>query len=763
MDAEEIKKQAQDENTPSEILVELAKSKDKEILRAIAGNPNTPVEVLETLGAEFPDTIVNNPIFDLLLLENPESKFVLLSLARASTTSVEKLKELANYPNMVIVDAVVKNLKTPTNIIDNIYKNNRYYLPDKIFLNNKNTGGATLEIVAIKTGATNEEINNLIINHPNVFFDTINAIKLCNGYLDIPPYVLHSLLNHKNKNIVRLIVNHPNITAEILKELSLNGDGEIRRAVAKHPNTSQDVLHSLARYTGESNHGIRCIIAARKDISDETIIMLADDFALSDYRSCYIKEKLASNPIVKKSVINNLIEDEHHRVRAAITAREDISEEQTMMLAYDLSDLVRKKLADNPKVSNAVKKLLNTFNQSRKSFIHTEKFKKKQLARKDINELPINAIDEQNIRKKARSEKHFLRLKLSTITIISTSAIKQIINNSEHSFLLGLTNNINSPPEILEILATDENYLVRQNVANHPKATLDTLNKLKTDENINVREKVAANSNISLEIIKELAQDSMAAVRQAIVNNPHTTTAILNELQSDHSDCVRGAIAMGEDISKEMAVALADDASAYVRQRLVCNPNVPVEIIELLSKDIDLISKDGNSLVQLEMIRNIDLSPKLFENLALSSAAKVRTEVARHPKAPLSVLDRLKMDEDKYVRVEVAKNPNISLAIMEYLAKDSINSKPTSRSCLSYGYRVWTDYHHQVRLAIAANTQTPETILNKLKSDHNLFVRRAVAENYNTSIETLKELLNDEAPKIIESAKDNLIKRQIKL
>ena len=97
MDAEQVKKQAQDENTPPGILSELATSKNKEIRRCVAGNPNTPVKALEKLYKEFSDEIVTNPIFDLLLLENPEGKFALLSLAWASTTSVGKLKELANH------------------------------------------------------------------------------------------------------------------------------------------------------------------------------------------------------------------------------------------------------------------------------------------------------------------------------------------------------------------------------------------------------------------------------------------------------------------------------------------------------------------------------------------------------------------------------------------------------------------------------------------------------------------------------------------
>ena len=54
-------------------------------------------------------------------LENPESKFVLLSLARASTTSIEKLAELANHSDLDIREAVVINDKTPAHVVDSIF------------------------------------------------------------------------------------------------------------------------------------------------------------------------------------------------------------------------------------------------------------------------------------------------------------------------------------------------------------------------------------------------------------------------------------------------------------------------------------------------------------------------------------------------------------------------------------------------------------------------------------------------------------------
>ena len=180
MDTEQIRRQAQDENTAPEILSQLSTSEDYLTRQYVASNLNTPVEILENLGEKFPDEIIANPIFNLLLLENPESKLVLLSLARGSTTSEEKLNELANHHDINIREAVVKNSKTPANILDSIFENIRYRLPLEIFLENKNTGNTTLEKIAINSYSYNKDVYNLILKHSNAAQTTIEIVKLYN-------------------------------------------------------------------------------------------------------------------------------------------------------------------------------------------------------------------------------------------------------------------------------------------------------------------------------------------------------------------------------------------------------------------------------------------------------------------------------------------------------------------------------------------------------------------------------------------------------
>ena len=72
MDLEQARQLAKDETTASEILIELVKNKDDRVRKAVAANPNTPIETLLSICFEFPSEVIDNPIICLLLLENPD-------------------------------------------------------------------------------------------------------------------------------------------------------------------------------------------------------------------------------------------------------------------------------------------------------------------------------------------------------------------------------------------------------------------------------------------------------------------------------------------------------------------------------------------------------------------------------------------------------------------------------------------------------------------------------------------------------------------
>ena len=57
LDQDARKAIAATEETPAEVLEQLAQDKDPEVRRAVAGSPNTPPKTLLKLGKEFPEEI----------------------------------------------------------------------------------------------------------------------------------------------------------------------------------------------------------------------------------------------------------------------------------------------------------------------------------------------------------------------------------------------------------------------------------------------------------------------------------------------------------------------------------------------------------------------------------------------------------------------------------------------------------------------------------------------------------------------------------
>jgi hypothetical protein len=189
----------------------LAKDGDRAVRAATAGNPNTPTEVLLKLGEEFPDEITANPIFNILLLEDPENQFVRLSLARSSTTSEETIARLAEMVDEEILCAVAQNLKTPLWILEQLIENppqfSEYSEPedlDRLFIciaENPNTTASLL----LKLSEYGSYANYTIAQNPNTpielleKFSNLNIVGMWNALLKnplLPAGILEKLEKH---------------------------------------------------------------------------------------------------------------------------------------------------------------------------------------------------------------------------------------------------------------------------------------------------------------------------------------------------------------------------------------------------------------------------------------------------------------------------------------------------------------------------------------------------------------------------------------
>jgi hypothetical protein len=93
----------------------------------------------------------------------------------------------------------------------------------------------------------------------------------------------------------------------------------------------------------------------------------------------------------------------------------------------------------------------------------------------------------------------------------------------------------NTPPETLDRLAGDKDWLVRDAVARNPNTSIETLAFLAADEVSNVRNWVARNPKTSPETLDCLANDVVWHIRYNVARNPKTSPETLDRLAND--DC----------------------------------------------------------------------------------------------------------------------------------------------------------------------------------------------------------------------------------
>lgn len=129
MNIEEIRLQAQNENTAPEILAKLAENEDYLTRQYVTGNPNTPTKTLLILGREFSIELLSNPIIDLLLLENlnlvNEIKKIIQIVAANKKTPHQLLKKIIEYKDLEIRANLASNPKLPINLINILAKDRR--------------------------------------------------------------------------------------------------------------------------------------------------------------------------------------------------------------------------------------------------------------------------------------------------------------------------------------------------------------------------------------------------------------------------------------------------------------------------------------------------------------------------------------------------------------------------------------------------------------------------------------------------------------
>lgn len=323
MNVEEARQQAQDENTEPEILAELANSEDIETRKCVASNPNTPTEALLKLGTEFPDEIIANPIFALLVLENPESRFIQLSLARSTKTSIATLEKLMKRKNIEILCDVANSIGISEAALEKL---------------------ADFRHQDLGEDWRRKKVRCCVANHPKLTSSLIKKLSADRSIVRYNVICNHHISSSSREQIIqkhnldldeKIQLASKSNFPEVIKNLSLDSKVKVRRAVASNPNTKPTILEQLLR----ENHPSICKALLNNPSTPEKIKeiiyfiqgnlqdcnQLIEELAKSQY--LYIRNLVAKNSQAPNDIVIELAQDSSPKIRKSILFRKNLNPE----------------------------------------------------------------------------------------------------------------------------------------------------------------------------------------------------------------------------------------------------------------------------------------------------------------------------------------------------------------------------------------------------------------------------------------------------
>lgn len=142
------------------------------------------------------------------------------------------------------------------------------------------------------------------------------------------------------------------------------------------------------------------------------------------------------------------------------------------------------------------------------------------------------------------------------------------------------------PSYILDYYKDDVEWFVRYEVASNKNTSKETLDYIyNNDKNIDVRNQVLANPNCPQEIILDNYQSFITKTKILIASNPSLSIDIFNYFSNDSSYQVRQALVLNENCPSYILDKLSIDIDEDVKIYIAAKENCPSHVLERLSKD----------------------------------------------------------------------------------------------------------------------------------------------------------------------------------
>ncbi len=591
---------------PPELLKGLGFHKSKAVRKAVAGNPNSPVITLFLVGEDFPQELLNNPVFPLLTLEDLKRVENISSDGLASLIQQPQVPEfLLNYAAKHQDEIIAYMAKMNVAISGEMRKG--WHEEAAIVIRE-----TYLKYDILDNYFTEEEFHKLFIYS-----------ELLTNFLEfIPPVILENLefRNDLGKN--------PNTRATWLRKLAHDPTRWIRNSVAENPNTPLDILELLSR---DRNYMVRRDVIDNPNTPVEIIESLAEDSSIE------VRMSVAKNTKTPTDKLKLLADDPSERVRVQVAGNPNTPADKLEILAND----------DNFQVSQLAAKNPNTPTKILESLAINSSAEKRQ----SVAENPSTPIEKLALL--ATDSDRWIRYRVGKNPSTPINILELLANDSDNSVRDGVAKNLSTPLNILEFLATDssnpDSYnWIHKSLAENPNSSAKILRFISTNPDPSVRENVAGNSNAKSDILQSLANDSVDSVRRYVAKNSSTSSDILKKMVNDSDVLIRFYVAKNHNTPIEILEKLANDHDDLVRASVSANPKCTQEIKETIFRNFAKLEYPSFSRLTF-FLSDYAESSVLVEN-SNSVSWLERYAIAKNAETPEDTLKKLAEDSNRIVR-----------------------------------------------------------------------------------------------------------------
>ncbi|MBN3870976.1 hypothetical protein [Nostoc sp. JL33] len=444
---------AKNPSAPTQLLQKLANDSDIEVRKAVASNPNTPHELLLELGKAFPNELLNNPVFDLLLLGN---------------TCLQRRIPVDSYHELL------KKEDISTSLLEILTRNGDQEIAEAAKLHVKFAG----EITDGWQGIAEEALKNIY------YWEEIESFKNLSELLDLLPDVIINRIDVRQ----RIATNTPVPMVEKLAAIGPIDKIRLRDIVALNSSTPKELVEEIVIDLATKGSERICENLAQNPNTPTRVLQ-----ALSNSKFDCVLQHLALNPNTPDTTLEDLATDKHHICQAvAINPKTPIYLLE-QLATYEYWE-IRSSVAQNPNTPIA---LLEQLAKDKSSEVYLGVIKNPNA--------PVNLL----IQAFNQSENDgLIRYTLAQNPSTPLNILEELASSASNPYILAkLASNPSSSSSILRLLASrcysedDKRYYfddVLRSVIIHPHTPLDILEKLATEKCYEIRCTVASNPNIPI-------------------------------------------------------------------------------------------------------------------------------------------------------------------------------------------------------------------------------------------------------------------------